>query len=188
MMRTFLSESVFNLKMKEAFILEKDRIPVFIGKEGLEKKKLEEKFNVKIDVDSKTGDVSVLGEDSYSLFIVRNVIDAINFGHNPENAIKLEEESYVLDYIDLKSRVRDQKRLKIVLGRVIGKNGTTRKLIEEITKCSVSVKDNFVSFIGPYENTLLVHEALEMLIDGGSHKSFYAYLERNRVKMDTGLL
>ena len=174
--------------MKEAFILEKERIPVFIGKGGTEKRLLEKKFNVKIDIDSDTGDVIVEGEDSYGLFIMRNVIDAVNFGHNPENAVKLEEESYVLDYIDLKTKVRDSKRLKVVLGRVIGKDGTTRKLIEEITKCSVSVKDNVVSFIGPYENTLLVHEALDMLISGSSHKSFYSYLERNRVKMDTGLL
>jgi ribosomal RNA assembly protein len=102
--------------------------------------------------------------------------------------MKLEHEHMVLDTIDVKNLVRNQGRLKTVMGRIIGKDGSTRRVIEEVTECSVSIYDHFVSVIGPYENTLLVHEALEMLINGSSHKSFYGFLERNREKMDTGLL
>lgn len=174
--------------MEEKFYLEKDRIPVFIGKEGSQKKEFEKKFECKIDIDSKTGEVLVDGENSLSNFILSNVVHAINYGHSPRAAMELEDENVVLDVIDMKQMVKDHTRLKIVIGRVIGKEGSTRKLIEEITKCSISVKDHYVSAIGPYENTMLVHEALEMLIGGASHKSFYSFLERNRVKMDTGLM
>lgn len=174
--------------MEEKFYLEKDRIPVFIGKEGAQKKEFEEKFECTIDIDSKTGEVLVDGENALAKFILSNIVHAINYGHSPRAAMQLEDENFVLDVIDIKQMIKDHVRLKIVLGRVIGKEGSTRKLIEEITKCSVSVKDHYVSMIGPYENTMLVHEALEMLISGASHKSFYAFLERNRVKMDTGLL
>lgn len=88
----------------------------------------------------------------------------------------------------MKNYVRDHHRLKSVMGRVIGKNGSTRKVIEEITKSAVSVKDHFVSVIGPFENVQLVHEAVEMLIKGASHKSFYSYLERNKSATADGLL
>ncbi len=172
---------------KEECFLDMDRIPVFIGKGGIWKKKFEEKFDCKIDVDSKTGKVLIESKNSVSNFILSNIIAGINYGHNPENAIKLEDENYVIDVIDVKTMVKHD-RLKAVLGRIIGREGSTRKAIEEVTKCSVSVKDYFVSIIGPYENTHLVHEALDMLIKGASHKSFYSYLERNKSVEASGLL
>ncbi len=174
--------------MEERFFLEKERIPVFIGKDGSTKKMFEDKFGCEIEINSGNGEVIVSGEDGYISFIMSNIINAINHGHSPQNALMLEDDNYVLDIIDVKTRVRDSKRLKVVLGRVIGKEGTTRKLIEEITKCSVSVKDHFVSVIGPFENITLVHDALDMLIKGASHKSFYSYLERNKSNIDSGLL
>lgn len=167
--------------MEEKFYLEKDRIPVFIGKQGVQKKEFEKKFKCSIEIDSKTGEVLVDGENALSNFILSNMVAAINYGHSPKSAMDLEDEHNVLDVIDIKTQVRDSHRLKSVIGRIIGKNGSTREVIEEITKCHVAVKDHFVSVIGSYENVQLVHEALEMLIQGSSHKSFYSYLERNKV-------
>lgn len=172
----------------DRYFLELDRIPVFIGKQGTQKKAFEEKFNCKLDVNSETGEVILTGGESVDNFVLSTIIHAINYGHSPQHALELTNPNFVFDVIDVKLKVRDHKRLKIMMGRIIGREGGTRKLIEEITKCSIAVKDHFVSAIGPYENTILVHEALEMLISGASHKSFYGFLERNRVKMDTGLL
>lgn len=174
--------------MEEKFFLEKDRIPVFIGKEGFEKKALEKHFRAEIEVDSESGEVRVNSDDGLSRFIISNIIAAVNMGHNPQVASKLEDENYVIDTIDVKIKIRDHNRLKSVMGRIIGKEGSTRRAVEEITKCHVSVKDHYVSIIGPYENVHIVHEALDMLISGASHKSFYNYLERNRPIHGTGLL
>ncbi len=173
--------------MEEKFYLDIDRIPVFIGRDGSTKKNFERKFNCKINVNSKNGEVIVDMDDAVSSFVLSNIIHAINYGHSPEHAMALEDENNVLDVIDVKSIVKNHDRLKTVMGRIIGKNGSTRKAIEEVTKCSVSVKDHLVSVIGPYENTILVHEALDMLIKGGSHKSFYSYLERNKSNPGKGL-
>lgn len=173
---------------EERYFLELDRVPVFIGKEGSKKKEIEDKFECEIEIDSDTGEVIISSEDALNIFIVSNIISAVNYGHNPDKALALEDENYVLDVIDVKPMVRDSGRLKVVMGRIIGKEGSTRSLIEEMTKCAVSVRDNYVSVIGPYENTLIVHEALEMLINGSSHKSFYSFLERNSVNVDSGLL
>ena len=174
--------------MEEKFYLDIDRIPVFIGKNGSVKKDFERKFNSKITVDSNSGEVIVDSDDAVASFVLSNIINAINYGHSPETASRLEDENTVLDVIDVKSIVKDKDKLKSVMGRIIGKDGSTRRAIEEVTKCSVSVKDNFVSVIGSFENTILVHDALDMLIKGASHKSFYSYLERNKVGSEAGLM
>lgn len=174
--------------MQEIIYLEKDRIPVFIGVSGSKKRMFEKKFDCSIDVDSNSGKVEINSEDGVSLFLMKNIVLAVNMGHNPDVAVKLEDETFVLDTIDVKTMVKDHNRLKVVMGRIIGKDGSTRKIIEEITKCSVSVRDHFVSVIGPYENTILVHEALDMLIKGASHKSLYSFLERNKHNVESGLL
>jgi ribosomal RNA assembly protein len=174
--------------MEERLFIEKDRIPVFIGKNGSMKEKFEKKFHCTLTIDSKTGELLISSENALDTFLMQLITSAINSGHNPEHAFLLEDENMILDTIDVKTIIKDHKRLKVVMGRIIGKEGSTRKAIEEITKCFISVKDHYVSVIGPYENVQLVHEALEMLIAGGSHKSFYSYLERNKLDTPSGLL
>ena len=174
--------------MEQEVFLNKERVPIFIGKQGNVKHTLEKKFNCSIDVNSQTGRVLIRTDDGLKLFILEQIIRATNLGHNPQHTMLLEDEHNVLDCIDVKSLVRNPKRIPVVLGRIIGKGGATRKVIEEISGCYVSVQDTFVSTIGPYENILLVHEALEMLISGASHKSFYGFLERNKKRGESGLL
>ena len=166
--------------MEEKFYLDSSRIPVFIGKNGEMKARFEEEFSCSIEVDSQNGEVTVISEEALDTFVLGHAIEAINLGHNPEHTFMLADEHFVLDIIDVKSMVRDSKRLQSVMGRVIGKDGSTRRAIEEITKCWVAVVEEKVSVIGPFENVQLVHEALDMLISGASHKSIYSYLERNR--------
>ena len=166
---------------EEQVFIDLNRLPVIIGQEGSTKEKLEQQFEVSINIDSKSGEVVITGEDSAKRYVLSLVLQAINYGFSPEHAMILEDEYNVLDVIDVKQQVRDQHRLKVVMGRVIGQEGRTRKLIEEITNCHVTVKDHYVGVIGKFENVQLVHEALQMLIKGASHKSFYGYLERNKV-------
>jgi ribosomal RNA assembly protein len=174
--------------MQNTFHLDEDRIPVFIGKAGSKKRLLEKKFKCQIEIDSKSGEVTIENANSLNLFILNNIINAINLGQNPDNALKLEDETFVHDIIDIKNYVKEKNRLKTIMGRVIGKDGSTRKVIEEITKCNVAIKDHYVSIIGAYENTILVHEALDMLIKGAAHKTLYSYLERNKHNIENSLL
>jgi ribosomal RNA assembly protein len=181
---------MMDIEDNQSFFLEKDRIGAFIGKKGEFKKKFEDFLKSKIKIDSKTGEILIGNRDSLNSFIFSNMISGINYGHNPINALKLKDENFVLNVIDIKSYLKSKEsdKIKKTIGRVIGQKGVTRKLIEEITKCDVSISDSIVCVIGPYENVLLVQKALEMLISGCAHKTFYRYLERHREKIDTGLL
>jgi len=111
---------------EEKYYLNKDRMSVFIGSNGETKKQLEKIFECNININSENGEILASSENSINLFVLGHVINAINYGHNPKNAMLLEDENFVFDIIDVKTLVRDNSRLKIVLGRIIGKEGSTR--------------------------------------------------------------
>lgn len=165
---------------QEQVFIDVSRIPVLIGKEGSTKQKIEDTFEVSLKINSQSGEVIIDGEDASKRYVSNLVIQAIGYGFSPECAFLLDDEHNVLDIIDVKREISNHSRLKVVMGRIIGHEGQTRRLIEEITGCKVTIKDQFVGIIGRFENAQLVHEAVEMLIKGASHKSFYGYLERNK--------
>ena len=165
---------------EDQLYIDVSRIPVLIGKEGKTKQHIEHEFGVSLHINSKTGEVIVSGEDSSKRYIVSLVIQGMGYGFSPEHAMLLDDENNVLDVIDVKRELKNHDRVKVVMGRIIGHEGQTRRLIEEITGCNVTIKDSMVGIIGRFENVQLVHEAVEMLIKGASHKSFYGYLERNK--------
>ena len=58
----------------------KERIAVLIGKKGNIRKRLSNKLNIKLSIDSNEGLVILDGEDSFNLLIAENVIKAIARG------------------------------------------------------------------------------------------------------------
>ena len=65
----------------------KERIAVLIGKKGETKKKIEETTNLKLDIDSKEGEVVISGTDSLALFTAKENLPAIGRGFNPDVAL-----------------------------------------------------------------------------------------------------
>lgn len=159
--------------------IDPQRIAVVIGKNGSVKKELEKKFETRIDIDSKTGNVKLVAQDSLNIFVLRNIIKAIGQGHNPLSAFLLEDDFYVIDEVDIKDFVSKDK-IRKYKGRVIGQKGSVRRAVQEITSCDMVINETVVSFIGTFENCQVLREALEMLLKGCSHAKFYGYLERNK--------
>ena len=149
-----------------------ERIGVLIGVNGNVKKKIEETLNVKLKIDSESGDVQIIlnpnTEDPSSIFRARDVVLAIGRGFSPERAFRLlENEEVMLRIIDLKDIFgRSPSNFKRVKGRVIGKEGKTRRLIEELTGAQVSVYGKTISIIGTPEEVEVAEEAIKMLIKG----------------------
>ena len=159
----------------------RDRIAVLIGKEGSVKKDIESETKTKIDVDSKEGDISITGEDALGLYSCREVIRAIGRGFNPEIATLLIKPDYCFESIDLKDYVGKSKdHLLRVKGRVIGAEGKTRRLIEELTESHVCVYGKTISIIGLTESATIAREAIERLLNGSPHSNVYKFLEKKR--------
>ncbi len=164
----------------------KERIGVLIGPKGSVKELIERRLNVELDIDSKTGDVEITlngnAEDPSLLFRAKDVVRAIGRGFSPERAFKLlEDEDKVFEMIDLRDIFgRSQSNIKRVKGRIIGKDGKTRRIIEELTGALLSVYGDTVSIIGNIEQVETAREAVKMLIKGSQHRTVYKFLQRKR--------
>jgi len=159
----------------------RNRIAVIIGKEGAVKKDIEDATSTKLDIDSKEGDIFVSGEDALGLYTAREIIKAIARGFNPEIASQLLKPDYVLEVVDLTDYVGKSKEAMLRLkGRVIGKEGKSRRLIEELAECNISVFGKTISIIGPPESAASARHAVESLLRGSTHANVYKWLERRR--------
>jgi len=159
----------------------KDRIAVLIGKKGETKKRIEEETKTEIKIDSKEGDVFVAGEDALGLFTAREVIQAIGRGFNPDIALLLLKSDYALEIIDIKDFTGKSKTTTIRLkGRVIGEGGKSRKTIEDLTECYISVYGKTIAIIGEPDNVAAARKAAEDLLKGSPHGNVYKYLEKRR--------
>jgi len=164
----------------------RERVGVLIGPEGKTKKHVEEKLKVELQIDSQAGDVIVTmaekADDPSMLFKAKDLITAIGRGFSPEHAFRLvRDEEAVLDLIDLRSVFgKSDADIKRVQGRIIGTNGKTRRIIEELTDTSVSVYGHTVGIIGTVEQVQIAREAIEMLVKGSMHGTVYRFLQRKR--------
>jgi ribosomal RNA assembly protein len=159
----------------------KNRVAVIIGKEGRVKKDIEESTKTKLDIDSKEGDIFVSGEDALGLYTAREIIKAIGRGFNPEIAKLLLKSDYILEVVDVSEYVGKSKEAMLRLkGRVIGKEGKSRRLIEELAECSISVFGKTISIIGLPESAANARQAVESLLRGSTHANVYKWLERRR--------
>jgi ribosomal RNA assembly protein len=170
-----------------------DRVGVLIGPEGTVKSRIERTFKVNLIIESDSGNVEVIlnpdQADVSIIFTVANIVKAIGRGFSPNRAMTLGNEDFDLAIIDLEEVVgkshNAQERIK---GRIIGKEGKSRALIEELTETSISVYGSTVAIIGNIEALPTAREAIMMLIRGSFHKTVYNYLfaYRRQLKKDRG--
>ncbi len=161
----------------------KERVAVLIGKSGEIKKRLESETKTRIRVDSEEGDVFVSGEDAIPLFSVREIIKAIGRGFNPEIAFLLLQQDYMFEVLDLRDYASTKKHVLRLKGRVIGAEGKSRKIIEELTESFISVYGKTISIIGQVDNIGLAKRAVEGLLEGSPHSTIYKWLEGKRKEM-----
>ena len=166
-----------------------ERVGVLIGPNGSVKREIEETLGVRLAIDSRTGDVEIeLAEDNpdpSNLLRARDVVLAIGRGFSPERAFRLlRDEDAMLRIIDLREIFgRSKSDITRVKGRIIGREGKTRRIIEELTGAYVSVYGHTVAIIGGMEQVQVAEEAIQMLIEGRMHSTVYRYLHRKKREM-----
>jgi ribosomal RNA assembly protein len=164
----------------------KERVGVLVGPDGKVKQRVEEKFMVTLEIESESGGVKILlsekASDPSLLFKAKDTVTAIGRGFSPEHAFRLlRNEDDIFDFVDLRVVFgRSESDIKRVKGRIIGANGKTRKLIEELTEASVVVYGHTIGFIGTFEQVDVARNAVQMLINGSQHHTVYKYLQRKR--------
>ena len=157
-----------------------DRVGVIIGAKGGTKRTIE-RLGVNLNIDSEVGSIQINSSDPLKEMVAGEVVKSIGVGFSPEKALLLlDDEMLILDTIDLSKVTTTKKDIKRLKGRIIGKDGKTRELMETLTGAKISVHWKKVGIIGTPDQTQIIRRGLEMLINGVPHASVYNYLERQR--------
>ncbi|VVB65550.1 KH domain protein [Candidatus Gugararchaeum adminiculabundum] len=162
-----------------------ERISVLLGQNGEVKKMIAKRGRVKIHTE-EDGVVELSGA-SIDEWVAKDIVTAIGRGFSPQKAIKLFSDLYSLRVINLREFGSDNDIIRIC-GRLIGEKGKTRRIIEEMTGCEMSVYTHTVSLIGELEGLHLATEAVYKIIEGSPHAVVYTFLERGRRRMKIGNL
>lgn len=120
--------------------------------------------------------VTISGE-AYDEFNAKNVLAAFGRGFDIDTAYKLLEENYFFSSINLKEIYKNEDRVRKIKGRLIGKEGKTKEYIESVSGAKMCVFGNTVSFIGTTEELKIADAAIQVLLDGGTHKKAYHIME-----------
>ncbi|MDG6220213.1 MAG: KH domain-containing protein [Candidatus Thermoplasmatota archaeon] len=161
-----------------------ERIAVIVGPGGSVLEELQKKSGAKVKVDSESGEVYVgieKAKDPVTALKAVDVVKAIARGFSPERAYRLFEEETYLTLIDIHDFAgKSQKRMRQVRGRIIGRKGKTRELIEELSGADISIYGSTIAVIGDGDETSISVRAITMLLEGSEHASVYHYLEGQR--------
>lgn len=157
-----------------------DRIGVLIGEGGATMRDIEDRAEVRLDIDSETGSVEVESVGDPVLGLKGpDIVRAIGRGFSPEDALTLlDDEMMMLDLVDIDAATRNKNDLKRQKGRLIGENGRTRQLMAELSGAAVVIYGTTIGAIGTPEEVEVVRSAVEMILDGAPHGAVYSFLER----------
>ncbi|MFB6119817.1 MAG: pre-rRNA-processing protein PNO1 [Halobacteriaceae archaeon] len=161
-----------------------DRIGVLIGDGGETMRRIESAAEVRLDIDSENGAVAVeqVGDPVLGLQ-APDVVQAIGRGFTPDVALSLlDDDMRMFEVIDISRAARNDNDLRRKKGRLIGENGRTRELMEDLTGADVVIYGSTMGIIGDPKEVDVVRSAAEMLLDGAPHGAVYSFLERKRTE------
>ena len=164
-----------------------DRVGTLIGTKGETKKMLQRISGIRMDVDTE-GEVMIHDDeetaDPLMALKIIDVIKAIGRGFAPDRATRLFDDDEYLEVVDLKEFVGGRNnQLSRIRGRIIGKDGKTRQIIEDLTGVYVTIYGNTVALIGNSVSLPVAKHAVELLLNGSEHATVYHYLESQRPRL-----
>ena len=145
------------------------------------KAKIEKKLDVKIVL--RKNDVELKGRED-EVYAAERVFLALERNFSIDSALLLANEEYLLEDIYIKS-ITKRRNTKLVKARIIGKDGSTLRLLSELSNCEIVLHENVVSIIGNFDRIKIATNAITSLIQGSKQANVYAYLEKaRRIKRD----
>jgi ribosomal RNA assembly protein len=160
---------------------DQSKIGLLIGKDGTNKARLEEAFNVKIEVKPEEGIVYVEpreGATLYNVYVAEKALKALSIGFSIDDVLLLKDDVYDLEIIDLGEVAKNREDLMRIKARVIGTGGRFKKALEDMTGAKIAVGEKQIGIIGDFEQNKLIKDALTRLIAGQSHQAVIKFLER----------
>jgi KH domain-containing protein len=140
-----------------------------------ELKNLQERLNVKMVL---TGRKLVIDGDPLNEYEASRVIEAMQFGFSASKSLSLLENDVSFKIIPIKQFTR-KKNMHEVRARIIGKEGKTKRALENISNCEIMVKESnelgIICSAQTIDKTLM---GITNLIKGTKQSNVYAFLEK----------
>lgn len=164
-----------------------ERVAVLIGQNGEIRKKIEQVTRVPIQINSNLGEVTFdeqIIENPIDIFKIENIIRAIGRGFSPENALLLLGNDMDLLIFDIHDYVgKRPSHVKRLKSRVIGTEGKTKRVLEELTESKISIYGHTISIIGSIFNIDITKKAIDMILSGSKHATVYRFVETAMKKL-----
>lgn len=150
---------------------------VLIGENGETKEDIEKLTECNLEIRDNL--VKIEG-DALDERDAKNIVKAVGRGFNPEKALSLVEMDVVLYLMDVSQYEDSRNGQERIKGRVIGRDGETRRHIEKEANVDISVYGKTIGIVGVMQNIEIASETIKQLLQGASHSTAYGYLEKNQ--------
>lgn len=158
----------------QALYIPKERIDIIRRDKGLVDR-IEKLCKCKIKI--SPDDIVEVSGDAFNEFSARNIMYAFGRGFDIVTACRLLNDDYYFTSIDLGQIFGSEKRMQRVKARIIGKNGKSKRYIEEVSLAKLSIYGETVSFIGTISEISEAQAAVNTLVEGGTHRLAYIRME-----------
>ena len=158
-----------------------DRIGVLIGQKGETKKDIETISGVKLKIDSEQGEIEIDDRKTKDPLVplkIENIIRAIGRGFSPENALRLMDDFADFFIFNLHDYVgKKQSHLRRLKSRIIGKEGKTKHVLENLTDSKISIYGHTIAIISDFDRINILKKSIDMLLNGSKHATVYRFVE-----------
>ena len=142
---------------------------------------------LKCKIELSDNDVLIEGEH-YDEYNAKNVIHAFARGFELRKALRLLNEDVFFQMINLKDIFRSKDQLSRIKARIIGEEGRAKEYIESVSGADVAVFGGTVSTIGTVDELKVANAGIQVIIDGGMHKTAYMVMDKEKQKIIRGEL
>jgi ribosomal RNA assembly protein len=140
--------------------------------------KLEKLTGCKLKINEE---ISIEVEDPLLAMRIKEVIKAFGRGFDFDVSLNLLDEEYYLESINIQEfSGKSKKRMIVIKGRVIGREGKAKELIEKQTNVKIAIYGKTVSIIGKWEDVQKAKQAIESLLQGRKHSTVFRNLMEGR--------
>ncbi len=141
-------------------------------------KQLSNRLACKIELKDKNE--IVIDGDAYAEYLCYTVLEAFGRGFDINIAFKLLAEDCFFKSINLKELFHNEKQIRRMKARIIGREGKAKRYIEEVSGADIALYGNTVSGIGTVDQLRVAYSAINVLLEGGTHKKAYRVMEKER--------
>jgi ribosomal RNA assembly protein len=137
-------------------------------------KELERLTGCKINMNEE---ISIEAGDPIIVMRVKEVVKAFGRGFELTNALDLLDEEYCFETINIQDfSGKSKQRMVAIKGRIIGREGKAKKLIEKQTNVKIAIYGKTVSIIGKCDDVQKAKQAIDSLLQGRKHSTVFKNL------------